>query len=480
MSTDLDKYFEFPLKPQQESAFRALQRFVIQNSSKVFILKGYAGSGKTTLMGGFIKWLDSNNSIYALLASTGRAAKVLSDKTGTESTTIHSHIYSFRDLDDDLEKMSLLQDNLAVDDKGQISLLFDLKIIKSSSEKIYIIDEASMVSDIPDTGGSFAKFGTGELLKDLLAFDSNGKFIFVGDPCQLPPIGQNISPALSKEYIEQKYKINTIQVELTEIIRQASSNGIIAASMLLRSLQKNNPDVKWASFPLKGHSNILLHTSHVSLVSTYIEKIKKHGFEYSTLICQTNRNCSDINKIIRASLGKNDNHLESGDILMITQNNYLTNLVNGDIVKVIQTGKREFRCGLSFLLVEVQELLSKNTYNVLLVEDVLYSISTNLNNKQHKDLMIDYYRRMKDKGIYQKDQSFRDGMLTDPYLNALKSVYGYALTCHKSQGGEWNEVFLYLDNKIHGIPKPSIYQWLYTAITRAKETLHVVNDWFIK
>ena len=474
------EYFDFPLKCQQEKAFMALQDFVNQHSIKIFILKGYAGTGKTTLMGGFIRWLDENERICAVLASTGRAAKVLSNKTGTKAITIHSHIYTFRDLDDDLEKMSALQGNIAIDDKGQINLLFDLKIINSSSEKIYIVDEASMVCDTPDKGGSFAKFGSGELLKDLLTFDINGKFIFVGDPCQLPPIGQDISPALSKEYIEQKYNFSTVQLDLTEIIRQASSNGIINASMLLRNLHTTNPQVKFASFPLKGHQNTILHSSHASLVSNYIEKIKKNGFEYSTLICQTNRHCSDINKIIRVSLGKNDNHIESGDILLVTQNNYLTNLVNGDIIQVIQTGKREYRCGLSFLQVEVQELVTHNRYNVLLIEDILYSISTNLNNKQHKDLMIDYYHRMKDKGIHQKDSAFRDQMLTDSYLNALKAVYGYALTCHKSQGGEWNEVFLYLDNKIHGISKPGIYQWMYTSITRTKETLHLVNDWFIK
>jgi len=245
-------YFPFPLKHQQENAFLAMQRFVNQNSSKVFILNGFAGSGKTTLLGGFIKWLDTNKSIFVLLASPGRAAKVLSDKSNSKATTIHSHIYTFRDLDDDLEKMSSLQENLAVDDNGQIRLLFDLKIINSSSEKVYIVDEASIVSDIVDTGGSFARFGTGELLKDILAFDKNGKFLFVGDPCQLPPIGQDTSPALSKDYIEKKFKVNTTQIELTEILRQTSSNGIITASLLIRNLQKNNPVVKFASFPLKG------------------------------------------------------------------------------------------------------------------------------------------------------------------------------------------------------------------------------------
>lgn len=451
---ECEKYFEFKLKPQQEKAFAGLQDFVEKSSNKIFILKGYASTDKTVLMRGFIKWLGENENIYSLLASTGRAVKVLSDKTSTKATTIYSHIYFFKDLDEDLESMSSMQEQLSIDDKGQISLVFDLKTINTESEKIYIVDEASMVADIPDTGGSFAKFGSSELLNDLLTYNVKGKFIFIGDPCQLPPIGEDISPALSKKYIEQKYNHIVQQIELTEIIRHALANGIITASLLLRNLQTTNPSVKFASFPLKGYSNINLYSSHASLLNSYIQKIRDNGFEYATLICQTNRHCSDLNKIIRASLGKSSNLIESGNILLVTQNNYLTNLVNGDLVRVIQTGKKEYCSGLSFLHFEVQELMSKHTFNVLLIEDIIYSISTNLNDKQHKDLMIDYYHRMKEKRIRQKDQAFKDKMLTDPYLNALKAVYGYALTCHKSQGGEWNEVFLYLDNKIHGIPKP--------------------------
>jgi len=473
-------YFNFNLKPQQKSTFLALQNFVKNEKAKIFILKGYAGTGKTTLMSGLIKWLAQKEYNFTLLASTGRAAKILSDKTNTKAKTIHSHIYVFKDLDDDLETISKQQEKLDIDDKGQISLLFDLKTINSESVNIYIVDEASMVSDIQNSGSSFAKFGSGELLKDLLEYDKKGKIIFVGDPSQLPPIGQTISPALSQEYIKRKYFHDTQEVELTEIIRQASDNGIIKASMMIRKLHKANPAVKFASFPLNNHSNIDLHNSHASLVNAYIQKIKSNGFEYSTLICQTNRHCFDVNRIIRTSLGKNSNLIEAEDILLVTQNNYLTNLVNGDLIQIRKTGKKEYRCGLSFLQVEIQELVSKKVFNILLVEDILYSISTNLNSKQHKDLMIDFYHRMKDKGINQKDRKFKDRMLTDPYLNALKAVYGYALTCHKSQGGEWDEVFLYLDNKIHGIPKPGIYQWLYTAVTRAKENLHVVNDWFIK
>lgn len=473
-------YFDFELKPQQEKAFTALCKFIDSVSDKVFILKGYAGTGKTTLMSGLIKRLSEDKIPFALLASTGRAAKILSDKSKTKADTIHSHIYVFNELSEDLEKMSELQHNLAVDDKGQVTLLFCLNPIDSETEKIYIIDEASMVSNEVDKNTSFAKFGTGDLLGDILNYDSKGKFIFVGDPCQLPPINQANSPALSASHISAKYKLQTSEFEMTDIIRQVDTSGIIEASFKLRNLFHTNPNVKFANLPVKGHNNIFIENSHAGMLNRYIEKINTFGFNHSTLICQTNKHCSDLNKIIRSSLHANQERICEGDLLMVTQNNYLSNLVNGDQVIVLKIGSNEYRCGLSFLQVEVQEITSQSKFNLLLIEDILYSTWTNLNTKQHKDLMIDYYKRMRDKGIKQKDKAFKENMLKDPYLNALKTVYGYALTCHKAQGGEWNEVFLYLDNKIHGIKKPGIYQWFYTAVTRAKENLHLVNDWFIK
>lgn len=474
------QYFNFDLKPQQQKAFDQLQSFVNNSSEKIFILKGYAGTGKTTLMSGLINWLNEKEIKYSLLATTGRAAKILSNKTGTSANTIHSHIYVFNDLSDDLEKMSTLQDNLAVDDNGQISLLFGLRTINSTDEKIYIIDEASMVSNTVDKSGSFAQFGSGDLLGDILSFDRNGKYIFIGDPCQLPPINQNNSPALSSQYISSQYNYSVQDFELTEIIRQDNKNGIVTASFEIRKLHETNPNVKFANLPLKGNGNINFHSSHVNLLNQYIDKLKSTGFEQATMICQTNKHCADINRAIRTALHVSPNKIVAGDLLMVTQNNYVSALVNGDQIVVKQIGSQEYRCGLSFLQVEVEELVSKKAYSLLLIEDILYSTTTNLNNKQHKDLMIDYYRRMQRKNISQKDKKFKENMLTDPYLNALKAVYGYAITCHKSQGGEWDEVFLYLDNKIHGIPKPSIYQWWYTAITRAKKNLHIVDDWFIK
>jgi ATP-dependent exoDNAse (exonuclease V) alpha subunit len=296
----ISNYFDFPLRNRQEKAFIALTQFITNTGTKAFVLKGYAGTGKTTLMGGLIKWMAEEEISFSLLASTGRAAKILSNLTDNESHTIHSQIYIFKDLSEDLEEVSKLQENLKVDDKGQISLMFDLRTIQSNIEKVYIVDEASMVADIPDKSGSFARYGSGELLNDLLKYDVNGKFIFVGDPCQLPPINQNFSPALSPEYLKQKYRINVEEFELTEIVRQSNNNGIIEASLKLRNLYQTNPDVRFGSLTVKGYNNISLHVSHASLLQSYIEKLKSKDFEYSTLLCQTNRHCSDLNKIIRS------------------------------------------------------------------------------------------------------------------------------------------------------------------------------------
>jgi len=474
------RYFDFQLTEQQQKAFNSLQLFVKDDNYKAFVLKGYAGTGKTSLIGGLIKWMNKEKLGYVLLASTGRAAKILSNLTKNEARTVHSHIYTFADLSENLEDLKNQQNDISVDDKGQINLLFELKPIQSNKQNIYIVDEASMLNDTLETGGSFAKFGSGRLLFDLMKFDIKGKYLFVGDPCQLPPINQTFSPALSVDYLNGNYDISAREFELTDIVRQTRNNGIIEASFKLRNLYLSNPEVKFANMPVKGFNNIQLHSSHVNLLQHYIEKIKLNGFDYATLLCQTNRHCTDLNKIIRSSLNRNSDRIEKGDLIMVTQNNYISRLVNGDLAIIKQTGSREYRCGLTFLQIQVEELVSNNEYNLLLVEDILYSNATNLNSKQHKDLMIDYYVRMKAHGLSQKHKEFKEKMLSDPYLNALKAVYGYALTCHKCQGGEWNEVFLYLDNKIHGLPKPGIYQWWYTAVTRAKEELHLVEDWYIK
>lgn len=475
-----NNYFSFPLNKSQKIVFNSLREFTNQPNKKVFILKGYAGTGKTTIIAGLIKWLKSEKINFSLLASTGRAAKILSDKSNVNASTVHRRIYVFNDLEDDIEEIEKTQNSISVDDKGQLSLLFELVKVNNDFEKVYIIDESSMISDNDNQNSSFAKFGSGKLLSDLFEYDKKGKFIFVGDPLQLPPIGQKISPALSKLYLETEFSFNVDEFELKEIMRQDSNSGIIKASMNLRKLYSSKHFSKWSYFPIKGTNEIKLHNSHADLINHYLQLLTKYGVENSSILCTSNKQCADLNKIVRLYLNRNENILNQNDLLMVTQNNYLTGLVNGDLVRVLDIGSSEKRCGLTFRKVEVEELVSKSKYNVNIIEDILTSNRTNLDNKEHKELFIDFFNRMKGNGIKQKDEKFKSEMLTDPYLNALKSVYGYALTCHKSQGGEWDNIYLYLDNKIQGKPKPEVYQWMYTAVTRAKKKLHIVDDWFIK
>ena len=177
-----------------------------------------------------------------------------------------------------------------------------------------------MIGDNVSTGNSFAKFGSGRLLKDLLQYDLNGKYIFVGDFAQLPPIGQSFSPALSSSYIEENYNLDVATYSLTEIMRQSSSSGILKASLMVRKLFETNPKLKFASFPLKGFDNIKFYNSHLNLINSYYDNIKTNGFEHSTLICQPNKQCSDINSNIRMAFGRKSDKIEVEDIILVTQN----------------------------------------------------------------------------------------------------------------------------------------------------------------
>ncbi len=477
---DLSKFFSFELNSQQKEAFELLKDFTKSKHQQVFVLKGYAGTGKTSLMSGLIVWLQEQKINYELLASTGRASKILNNKTGSKSQTIHSHIFRFSELSEDLDLMSINQETPEVEDSGQINLFFSLKTIKSEKTKVYIIDEASMISDVLVPSTNFAQFGSGNLLNDILRFDKNGKYIFVGDPCQLPPVGQDFSPALSANHIVTKYHKRAEEFELTHIIRQEGENGIVTASMKLREKFQQNLETKWAKIPLKRTNDIQLYPSKSDFLNRYISLLESQGLKYTTLIAQTNRHCLELNKEIRRHFNPNPKSLEVGDLLMVTQNNYLVDLVNGDQVVVKQVGAKEYRCGLRFVSAIVEGLFNGEEYSILIQEDILNTTYTNLSAVQQKALMMDFFNRMKGENIPQKSAAFRENMLTDPYLNSLKVVYGYAITCHKSQGGEWDEVFLYQDNKIQGLPRPGIYQWWYTAVTRAKTKLHALSDWFVE
>lgn len=470
------------LTPSQQQAFNKLKNFVNGSSAITFILTGYAGTGKTTLMKTLIEWINEQNKEFQLLASTGRAAKILSNKTECEAKTVHSCIYTFDDFNQDIEKVvNRIDDSKGIDDTGQLLLQFTSVSAKNSDydRKIYIIDEASMISDFPDKNPTQAIFGTGRLLHDLINYDYKGCFIFVGDACQLPPIAQEFSPALDKEYLVDVHRMNVERATLNEIVRQQDGNDIVVAAARMRALYQNPPHVKWGKFPFRGYKDIEIHPNKLSILNAYINNVKQNGFEDATLLCGSNAACNTLTSIVRPALGFHSLSLEVGELLLITQNNNTTRLMNGDLVKVISTERRIRRAGLTFLQVEVEEMVSKQTFSLLLIEDILYGNMTNLTQESQKALFIDFYRRMKKQHIKPKTDAFKAAMFNDPYLNALRAVYGYALTCHKAQGGEWKNVYLDIPRHLSHSPKRSAYQWLYTAMTRASNRLHVADDFFI-
>ena len=484
------------LYPQQQKAMEAMKAFTKSAEDRVFILSGYAGTGKTTLLRAYTEWLEKEHYVnaatgsmlkgadmnkYIPMASTGRAAKVLRDKIGQGATTVHSTIYFYKGFNQDLEKLTQTIDkNVGVDKTGQLFLTFGFEPIEQLSRTVYIIDEASMISDTATKNPTQALFGSGKLLEDLLHYDPNGKFVFVGDDCQLPPIEGDLSPALSADYISQCYGLSVKTAVLTDIIRQKNDNDIIIAANKMRELCENPPRVKWGQFPFRGYSHINVLSSQRQLVDQYVDEIRQKGYDSATLITGSNKSCVSLGTLIRQALGYTQSQLMKGELLLVTQNNLSTGLMNGDLVVVKSVGDRQqVRANLTFLNVEVEELASKRTHSIMLIADILYSSYVNLTQEQQKDLFIDFYRRERKKGIKEKDNKFQYDLMNDPYLNALRAVFGYAITCHKSQGGEWNKVFVDIPRRMSHEPDRCTYQWLYTAMTRASETLYVANDFFI-
>ncbi len=481
------------LTDSQKNVLRQMTDFIDSPHCRVFILKGYAGTGKTTLMKFLIGQLNEKKRNYRLLASTGRAAKVLANLSGTsgEATTIHSMVYSFNGLNKEFDEKEEPQ----VGKDGQLYLVFEpAKLdVKSTPEMIYIIDEASMVSDVPATDITQAKFGSGRLLKELLDYDrrSGSKFIFVGDPCQLPPIEEYYSPALMNNYFKQTFGMQAVEAQLTEIMRQKGSNGIIDASKQVRSLYNNAPADKrvygaqrlWGFLPFRRYNDIVLHPNIDDMTARYVEKINKSGLNSAVCICRSNKTCGDLASNIRARLGHTQGKLEVGDLLMVVQNNMLTGLMNGDMVTVEEISSHyETKANLKFRYIKVKELFTGRTCSSLIIEDLLHQSRVNLDSYQQQTLFVDFIMRMRKKGITprKKRDLFYDMMMHDPYLNALRCVFGYAITCHKSQGGEWEDVYVHVPRNITLNPTKETYQWLYTAMTRAKNTLHLVDEFYIK
>lgn len=487
---------EIKLTNGQSKVLNDLKNF-LKSSDKVFMLKGYAGTGKTTLMKFLIEYLKKENKRYNLLAPTGRASKILANYTNAQAQTIHSMIYTYKSFNRDTSDIRML-------DNGQLYLVFAPCQRRNDNDGkgvIYIIDESSMVGDLPVKNPIQAKFGSGRLLKELLDFDQHkdSKFIFVGDPAQLPPIQGTISPALEKNYIEERFNYRVQEGKLTEIMRQ--KNTIVQAANSIRKQWQEAPMNKsfygrskvWGKFKIRQYHDIVIMNDFEEMIDNYKKNIKEFGYNHSIFICRSNKRCAEISHYIRENVLGFHGIIKKGDLLMVTQNQYPTRLMNGDMVEVMEIGERKILTPrksnarptpLNFREVKVKELFTERECTTILLEDCITCEQGNLNEQQQKSLFIDFIARMLQKGITEKKKpkEFEEALRNDPYLNALRCSYGYAVTCHKAQGGEWNHVYIDFGGarNITMNPTKEAYQWMYTAVTRAKDKVFLTDDFFIK
>jgi ATP-dependent exoDNAse (exonuclease V) alpha subunit len=464
------------LNTEQKEAFKAIQKFIEHPAANTFVLKGFAGTGKTFLMQYLARWLEEKEIDFSLLASTGRAATVLRGKTGFPAKTVHGELYHFskvEGVEDDLSE------NAPIEKHGQMTLQFLLRK-PDQTNKIYIVDEASMLSSEQSLDTINATFGSGYLMTDFFAATGKSKIIFVGDPGQLPPVGQAFSPALDINWLNQNKRV-AITCSLQKIERHNGDNGILSLSTRIRNMHNEPVATNYPKIPASNLNNVQIHSSQNKLLQKYIEKFKEAGARETIAIARSNRMVQDINTAVRRDLYDGlDMPLQVGDILLVIQNNYAVPLTNGDFVTVCGLGAIQTNSNLHFQSVRVKAMASDKDYELLLSLDILYNTgSTNFTEEQLKKLMIDFNFRMRNKGVRGNSEAYKDEMMKDAFLNCLKAKYGYAATCHKAQGGEWNNVFLFLEKGMYAMKQPELFRWWYTAVTRARQELNLSSDWWI-
>lgn len=456
--------YEFVPTTEQFDFCREMASFLSQGlDNQCFILRGYAGTGKTTSVAALVKALPQFKLRSVLLAPTGRAAKVMGNYTGKKALTIHKKIYRKRSA-------------VATDLSFQLAP-------NLAEHTLFIVDEASMIADewITHTGSSF--------LKDLMEFVYNGKncaVVFVGDTAQLPPVGSIDSPALNKAYIASSFGKQVKAVELREVVRQEKKSGILANATMLRKLigdleADKEGKVVLPKFITKNYKDIFRMTG-LKLVEGLEYAYGKFGIENSLVVCRSNKSANVYNQQIRARLLYREEELTGGDQIMVVRNNYFwlpenesaAFIANGDMAKIVRVRKTEERYGLRFAEVQLEFLdfpdIGAITCKVML--DTLTVEAPNLsyeqNNQLFEQLNIDYEH------IKNKRERF-NAIKEDPYYNALQIKFAYAVTCHKAQGGQWDAVFVdqgYLTDEMVDM---DFLRWLYTGVTRAKRELFLVN-----
>ncbi|MCT8340179.1 AAA family ATPase [Flavobacteriaceae bacterium TK19130] len=461
---------DFPFDPTQtqEVALKQLAAFSTNDQEEeIFLLKGYAGTGKTTIVGAMVKNLWKIKRSSVLMAPTGRAAKVISNYSNKEAFTIHRKIY------------------MPKSEKGG-GVSFRLQKNKHRNV-LFIVDEASM---IPDVNQDSKMYENGSLLDDLMEYVYSGhncKLVLIGDTAQLPPVRLTISPALDKNFLQNHYFKNVVQVELNEVVRQQQDSGILLNATELRQRLADGfyEDFK---FDIKNFKDVVRPFDGQELMDAINDAYTQLGNEESVIIVRSNKRANLYNQNIRSRILFQESELSAGDYLMVVKNNYFWVkphseagfIANGDIIKVLEIYGFKDLYGFRFaeVLVQMVDYPKMKPLETVLLLDTLTSESPSLSydesNRLYQEVKKDY---AKEKSNYKKFLSIKKNR----YFNALQVKFSYAITCHKSQGGQWNTVFVEQPYLPEGVSKEYL-RWLYTAITRAEKKLYLIgfkNEFFV-
>ena len=458
---DLLKDFSHEPTVKQDSALHMVSKFLLsQNYEELFLLKGYAGTGKTSIVGTLVKNSLKINKNLVLLAPTGRAAKVISNYSNKEAFTIHKKIYYPKS-------------------KKGGGISFSLQKNKHKNT-IFIVDESSM---IPDTSPDSILFDKGSLLSDLIQYVYSGhqcKLILIGDTAQLPPIKLDISPALDKSTLENYFNKKVVTIELDEVVRQEKGSGILwNASIIRQSLEDEFYDT--FKFEKENFPDIIRPYDGQELMSALEDSYLNSGDEESVFIVRSNKRAFLYNQNIRSRILYKEEELSVGDHLMVVKNNYFwletTSeagfIANGDIIEILEIYSIKELYGFKFATVNVKmiDYPRMAAFETVLILDTLSSEIASLSfedsNKLYQEVLKDYEHET---SKYKKFLSVKKNI----YFNALQVKFSYAITCHKSQGGQWDTVFVEQPYLPNGIDKDYL-RWLYTAITRAKKKLYLIG-----
>jgi tRNA A37 threonylcarbamoyladenosine biosynthesis protein TsaE len=477
-----DHFRHLQLSSSQHLALEKLEAF-LESNSDVFILSGYAGSGKTTILKGLVEYLTSLEKKYMLMAPTGRAAKVIREKTGKEAYTVHKSIYSYKDL-------------VEVEDGESFYYYYKIRNNEDVHNNIFIVDEASMLSDA-ESEGEFFRFGTGYLLTDLFTYarikseTANTKIIFVGDPCQLSPVNEKSSKAFDTAYLQQKFGVSIDEAEMKEVKRQGDDSGILNVAAKIR---KSISSGFFNDFNLTGNGKDIFNPSHENFLHSWEQAARP-----KIIVTYKNKTALDLNLQIRErKYGDRNLPLQKGDIVIMGGNNYRKGIFNGEFAVVNDAAavtitrtiglRGQSPVTLTWRVVELVFPDAENNNKIVcgkMLENFLYGDNF-LQPSETQALYVDFCMRHKD--LKQGSEEFKQAIINDEYFNCLRLKFGYAVTCHKAQGGEWENVFTVWDHdntngfdcfqdaqRRSGKTNEGFYRWAYTAITRASGKLFALN-----